>query len=87
MSKIDELKIENEKLKAEKEADDDAAQNSSILKKLFTENEIIKLSGMKKRVKWTSSEIAKAFTLRYLSKRAYVYFHNKLGYPLPGWYY
>ncbi|CAI6357932.1 unnamed protein product [Macrosiphum euphorbiae] len=38
----------------------------------------------KKRVHWTRAEISKAFTLRYFSKRAYVYVKNELHYPLPG---
>ena len=33
---------------------------------------------------WSRDEIAKAFTLRYFSKRAYLYVKDELHYPLPG---
>lgn len=51
---------------------------------MFTENEIKLISGKQTRVNWTSEEISKAFTLRYLSQRAYLYVRNNLKYPLPG---
>jgi len=38
----------------------------------------------KKKVHWSRDEISKAFTIRYLSKRANVYVKNELNYPLPG---
>lgn len=31
----------------------------------------------------STEDISKAFTLRYLSKRCYIYLRNKLNYPLP----
>lgn len=38
----------------------------------------------KKKVHWSRDEISKAFSLRYFSKRAYVFVKNELNYPLPG---
>lgn len=40
----------------------------------------------KTRVHWSRDEISKAFSLRYFSKRAYVYVKDQLKYPLPGKY-
>jgi hypothetical protein len=42
------------------------------------------LLGMKKQVAWTSDEISLAFTLRYLSKRCYLFIKRKMKVPLPG---
>jgi hypothetical protein len=43
----------------------------TLLKKLLTENQIAILLNKKKRVNWTTEEIAVAFTVRYLSKKCY----------------
>lgn len=32
---------------------------------------------------WSTDDISKAFTLRYLNKRCYIYLRNKIKYPLP----
>lgn len=55
-----------------------------ILKMVLTENQVRLLLKKKKLVRWTSEEIAVAFTIRYYSKKCYLYIKNKLHYPLPG---
>jgi hypothetical protein len=54
-----------------------------LLKKVLTDNQIALLSKKKKRINWTRDEQAVAFTLRYYSKKCYLYLRNKLHYPLP----
>jgi hypothetical protein len=55
----------------------------TLLKKLLTENQIAILLNKKKRVNWTTEEIAVAFTVRYLSKKCYIFLRTKLNFPLP----
>jgi hypothetical protein len=50
---------------------------------VLTDNQIALLSKKKKRINWTRDEQAVAFTLRYYSKKCYLYLRNKLHYPLP----
>lgn len=52
--------------------------------KFFSENQISAVLSGKKRVNWTSDDIARALTLRYLGIRSYVYLRQNLGIPLPG---
>jgi len=59
-------------------------QAKKYLSSIFTANQLNLIMRKKKRVHWTRAEISKAFTLRYFSKRAYVYVKNELHYPLPG---
>lgn len=54
-----------------------------LLKTVLTQNQIDLLSKKKKRVNWTREEIAVAFTLRYYSKKCYLYLRTSLNYPLP----
>lgn len=54
------------------------------LSTIFSKNQIDLIMKKKKKVHWTSEDISKAFTLRYFSKRAYIYVKNELHYPLPG---
>lgn len=54
----------------------------SSLKSFLSRTQINSLL-KQKRVVWSSEDIAKAFTLRYLSKRTYIYLRNTLHYPLP----
>lgn len=54
------------------------------LPKLFSENQLKLISGHQKRVRWTAEDMHKAFTLRYLSKRAYMFLRDSLHYPIPG---
>lgn len=54
-----------------------------LLKKILSDNQIALLSNKKKRVNWTNEEISTAFTLRYYSKKCYIYLRSKLNYPLP----
>jgi hypothetical protein len=53
----------------------------TLLKKLLTENQIAILLNKKKRVNWTTEEIAVAFTVRYLSKKCYIFLRTKLNFP------
>ncbi|XP_035206866.1 uncharacterized protein LOC118181783 [Stegodyphus dumicola] len=57
---------------------------NKTLQTIFTENQIKILTGKQKYVHWTNDEISNAFTLRYLSRKAYIFVRNKLQYPLPG---
>lgn len=57
---------------------------AEVLSSVFTKNQINLLLGMKRKVKWTNEEISLAFTLRYLSKRCYLFLKNKMKIPLPG---
>lgn len=50
----------------------------------FTESQIKFLVQKQKKIHWDNDSISIAFTLRYLSNRAYVFLRNKLHYPLPG---
>jgi hypothetical protein len=52
-----------------------------LLKKVLTDNQIALFSKKKKRINWKRDEIAVAFTLRYYSKKCYLYLRNKLHYP------
>lgn len=54
------------------------------LDKILTKNQINLLLKNKKRVNWTTGEISNAFTLRYYSKKAYIFMRQQLHYPLPG---
>jgi len=54
------------------------------LSSIFSSNQVDIIMKKKKRVNWSRDEISQAFTLRYLSKRAYNYVRNELHYPLPG---
>ncbi|XP_050499959.1 uncharacterized protein LOC126880212 [Diabrotica virgifera virgifera] len=68
-----------------KEKDIDSEKN--ILKRLghmFSKNEIEIILKKKTRACWTTEEISKAFTIRYFSRRCYLYLRNTLKYPLPG---
>lgn len=56
----------------------------AYLSTIFSSNQLDLIMKKKKRVRWTRDEIAKAFTLRYFSKRAYVFVNHDLQYPLPG---
>lgn len=55
-----------------------------ILRKILSENQIKLLLGKRKKVIWNEEEMAVAFTLRYYSKKSYIYLREKLNYPLPG---
>jgi len=54
------------------------------LSTIFSKNQIDLIMKKKKKVHWTTEDISKAFSLRYFSKRAYVYVKDELHYPLPG---
>lgn len=59
-------------------------QARKYLPSVFSHNQFDLLMKKKKKVHWSRDEISKAFTLRYFSKRAYIYVKNELNYPLPG---
>lgn len=42
-----------------------------------------KITKQQKKVNWGTDDISKAFTIRYLSKRCFIYLRNKLHYSLP----
>jgi len=58
-------------------------QARKYLSSIFSKNQL-DLIMKKKRVHWSRDEISKALSLRYFSKRAYVYVKDELKYPLPG---
>lgn len=84
--KLQKLKIIIKKYKNLAQQKDHAAKRAveEALGKHFSDNEIKLFTGQQKKVHWTTEEISKAFTLRYLSKRAYIYVRRTLKYPLPG---
>ncbi|XP_060847209.1 uncharacterized protein LOC132926823 [Rhopalosiphum padi] len=59
-------------------------QARKYLSSVFSQNQLDLMMKKKKKVHWSRDEISKAFTLRYFSKRAYIYVKNELNYPLPG---
>lgn len=67
--------------KSSKSAKEETAR--TLLQQVLTKNQIALLSEKKKRVNWTNDEISIAFTLRYYSKKSYLFLKNKLHYPLP----
>lgn len=50
---------------------------------MLTENQIKLMTKQKKKVYWTTGEIATGFTLSYFNSRGYNYLIQKLEYPLP----
>lgn len=56
----------------------------ALLRKILTSNQIKLLSGEKKQIRWTNDEIAKAITLRYLSRRGFLHVKNEMNIPQPG---
>ena len=54
----------------------------NALKEALSVNQIALITKERKQVRWTTVEISKAFTLRYFSKRAYLYMLIDLKYPL-----
>ncbi|KAF0705882.1 THAP-type domain-containing protein, partial [Aphis craccivora] len=57
---------------------------TKLVSPIFSKNQLDIILKKKKRVNWSTDEIAKAFTLRYFSKRAYLYVRHELHHPLPG---
>jgi hypothetical protein len=58
-------------------------QLEEALGRVFTAAQRDLLTKKKKKVIWSSDDISRAFTLRYLSRRAYIYVRKTLQYPLP----
>lgn len=57
---------------------------SDLLKGTFSSNQIDMLMKKNKKVNnWSSEDMTKAFTLRYLSKRSYIHVRNEMNIPLP----
>jgi hypothetical protein len=54
-----------------------------MMSPILTKTQIEKVVYKKKKVLWKNEDICRAFTLRYLGKRPYVYLRNKLKFPLP----
>ncbi|XP_056647325.1 uncharacterized protein LOC130451987 [Diorhabda sublineata] len=63
-----------------------ALYNESVEKyeKLERQYALLKSRSNIKKLFWTREEIATAFTLRYYSKKSYLFLRNKLHYSLPG---
>lgn len=74
--------LENKNITVKKSLIESEAK--TILSKIFTENQISLLLGKQKKVHWSEKDITLAFTLRYYSKRCYIFLREKLHYPLPG---
>uniref|UniRef100_A0A1Y1K8E2 THAP-type domain-containing protein n=2 Tax=Photinus pyralis TaxID=7054 RepID=A0A1Y1K8E2_PHOPY len=53
-----------------------------LLKGTLSSQQLDKILNINKKVKWAKEDITKAFTLRYLSKRAYLFMQQQ-NYPLP----
>ena len=51
---------------------------------VLSESQLNMIINKKKYVKWTPDDISSAFTIRYFSKRCYIYLRQTLHYPLPG---
>jgi len=59
-------------------------QARKLVSSVLTQNQLDLILKKKKRVHWSREEVSKAFTLGYLSKKAYKYVKDELHYPLPG---
>lgn len=71
--------------KINKDKDIDIEKNIlDLFQHIFTKNELEIILKKKQRACWSTEEISKAFTIRYFSKRCYIYLRNTLKYPLPG---
>jgi archaellum component FlaC len=57
---------------------------SLALQDVLTPNQVKIALKLQVKARWTQEELSKAFTLRYFSKRAYIYLRQTLHYPLPG---
>lgn len=75
------LKKENALLKKKVEENEKSFLGIS---KIFSENQLKLISKKQKKVRWMAEDMTKAFTLRYLSKKAYIYLRQDIGFPLPG---
>lgn len=53
------------------------------LNTVFSATQLQLITKRKKKVVWGTEDISRAFTLRYFSKRCYIYLRNTLKYPLP----
>lgn len=69
--------------KSKNESIEYLANLKESLKPALTSNQIEIILGKKKFAKWNQNEIGNAFTLRYFSKRGYLFLKNTLKYPLP----
>lgn len=56
----------------------------NIFSGILSKNQLNMILRKQKRVVWSTDDISTAFTIRYFSKRCYVYLREKLKYPLPG---
>lgn len=65
-------------------ADDFEAKVKDIFANFLSSNQVDILLKKKSKARWTTEELAQAFTLRYFSKRCYIYLREKIHYPLPG---
>lgn len=77
------LKIKLENMKNKENVDLAVDKIYEIMTPIFTRTQIEKLVYRKKKLLWKNEDICRAFTLRYLGKRPYVYLRDKLKVPLP----
>lgn len=90
LQKCAELKIKLNKmsknLKAAKNPNQTKFHNKvkNVLASVLTPNQLDIIFKKKNRAKWTPEEYSTALTIRYLSRRCYLFLKNKLNYPLPG---
>lgn len=80
-----ELRLSECEQKLKQEPDDKliAEKAREMLKPVFTQNQLDKLTGQKRRVNWTNQELSTGYTLRYFSAAGYDYLTKELKYPLP----
>jgi len=76
----------NQLRKAKREKLSTIHKENIAFKKILTQSQVALITKKRKIAHWKEEDITRAFTLRYLSKRAYLYIRNYLKYPLPGTY-
>ncbi|KAG5896489.1 hypothetical protein JTB14_005868 [Gonioctena quinquepunctata] len=86
-STLEKLKVEiEEKFKVFQESSitkkELNAKIKEVMSKTLTANQVDIILDVKKRVRWNRNELSKAFTLPYLSKKAYLFMMNE-NFPLP----
>lgn len=83
--KEDKIKHYESQIKASKSQEKNfETKLKELFLKQFSQNQSDIIMKKKKIVRWTTKELSHAFSLRYFSKRSYIYLRKILGYPLPG---
>jgi predicted RNase H-like nuclease (RuvC/YqgF family) len=82
--KFVELKKQHSRLKSKNISEKKLMSNlKETLRSILTETQIDVLMKKKKKVRWTSEDIAIAITIKYFSSKCYAFLRNILRYPLP----